>query len=336
MTTATLTSDPGVPRCPAQIAHYRVFELIGAGGMGRVYRAEDTALNRAVALKVLAAHPDDRLATERFLREARALASVPHPNLVTVYQAGADRGVVYLAMELLKGETLEARARRGPLPPREVARIGAQIAAGLGAIHARGLIHRDIKPSNIWLVEPDAGDGRPECDVKILDFGLARSADGTAQLTEVGTVLGTPAYMSPEQARGADLDARTDLFSLGCVLYALATGCPPFGSSNPLSQAVMVATEAHVPAREQNPAVPAALGALIDDLLATDPNERPLTADEVRERLHGARASRRAGLVALWAGCGSSCSGCSRRRCGRARRTRRSSTGTRFDPKSRS
>lgn len=292
-----------------KVAHYRVIEQIGAGGMGRVYRAEDTTLRREVALKVLSANPGgDGHAADRFLREARALATVQHPNLVAVYQAGVDRGTVYLALELLRGETLEARLRRGALPPAEVVRIGDQIAAGLSAIHARGLIHRDIKPANVWLVAPEAiapGEGPPR-DVKILDFGLARAIDGSTQHTETGVIVGTPAYMSPEQARGLPLDSRTDLFSLGCVLYALATGRAPFTATSSLSQAVAVVTDPHVSARERNPDVPLALSALIDELLEKEPDARPATADDVRARLRGAPAApgRRSwrGAAALVAG----------------------------------
>jgi serine/threonine protein kinase len=264
-----------------RVGQYRVLKLLGAGGMGMVFAAEDVALQRSVALKVmrpeLAADPSG--GWQRFLREARAQAALKHPNLVTVYQAFQERDSVFLVMELLAGESLEERIRRPEFPdPREVVRIATEIASGLAALHDSGLIHRDIKPANIWLEAP--GDR-----VKILDLGLVRSVREDTQLTEAGIVVGTPAYMSPEQVRGWPLDARTDLFSFGCVLYALCTGRAPFEADNPMAQAAALAADDPAPITELNPDIPRPLAALVAQLLAKNPDDRPASAAEVIERL---------------------------------------------------
>jgi serine/threonine protein kinase len=298
-------APPEAPGEIGRLAGYRVFRLLGAGGMGKVFLAEDLSLRREVALKVMSLPPgeDVQNGAERFLREARALAAIKHPNLVTVYQAGEDRGTVYLAMELLEGETLSARIRReAPLAVPELVRIGEEIARGLAAVHARGLIHRDIKPGNVWLervacsgakTEPDAPAGCAHAPaepdrVKILDFGLVREIDSDTHLTGAGVVVGTPAYMSPEQARGRALDHRTDLFSLGCVLYAMATGRTPFEASSPLALVAALASDEPTPARAQNANVPEPLSDLIAALLAKNPDDRPASAEKVIERLRGA------------------------------------------------
>jgi len=263
-----------------------------------VFLAEDLTLQRPVALKVMCLLPGDDLLSgwERFLREARALAAIKHPNLVAVYQGGQDAGTIYLAMELLEGETLEARIRReGPFDASEVLWIAEQIATGLAAIHERGLIHRDIKPANIWLMSAASQDtesmteDEPErpavAQVKILDFGLVREVNADTQLTEAGVVVGTPAYMSPEQIRGRPLDGRTDLFSFGCVLYAMCTGRAPFDASTPLAQAAALAADEPERVRKLNPEIPPRLSKLITELLAKDPEDRPSSATEVIERL---------------------------------------------------
>ncbi|MBA4187988.1 MAG: hypothetical protein C0467_08205 [Planctomycetaceae bacterium] len=274
-----------------RVGHYRVLHLLGAGGMGMVFAAEDIALRRHVAIKVM--HPE--LATEsnggwqRFLREARALGSVKHQNLVTVYQAFQDRGSVFLVMELLQGESLEAWIKRKQNPELStILQISREIAAGLGALHADGLIHRDIKPANIWL-EKRTGSGKRNADsafqVKILDLGLVRSVDASDGLTATGMVMGTPAYMSLEQVRGLPLDHRTDLFSLGCVMYALCVGRAPFQAENPVAQAAALIRGTARPVHELNPAIPKPLSDLIMRLLAKDPAQRPASADEVIEQL---------------------------------------------------
>ena len=265
-----------------RLGNYRVLRVLGSGGMCTVFAAEDVALRRPVALKVmhpeLAADPDNN-GWQRFLREARSLAGIKHRHLVTVYQAFEERGAACLVMELLEGESLEGRLRRTPPPDvAEVVRVGREVAVGLAALHDRGLVHRDVKPGNVWLEAPDG-------HVKILDLGLVRSAAEEMHLTESGMVVGTPAYMSPEQVRGKAVDARSDLFSLGCVLYTLCTGRPPFEGDTPLARAAALAADEPPPARGLNRAVPRALSDLIAELLAKNPNDRPTTAAEVADRL---------------------------------------------------
>jgi serine/threonine protein kinase len=207
------------------------------------------------------------------------MASLHHEHLVTVFQVAQEGGAVYLAMELLRGETLEdwlAGGRRAELA--EILRLGREMAAGLAVIHRAGLIHRDIKPANIWREAPH---GR----VKILDFGLARPLTGDAQLTKAGQVLGTPAFMSPEQARGKPLDVRSDLFSLGAVLYCLCTGERPFAADTTLELLTALVTDDPRPVQEVNPALPPALGALVMRLLAKDPADRPAAAEDVLAEL---------------------------------------------------
>jgi hypothetical protein len=264
---------------PGDLGHlggYRLLEVLGVGGMGVVFRAEDTQLRRVVALKVLkpvlAASPPAR---ERFLREARATAALEHDHVVAVYQVGEDRGLPFLTMPLLHGESLAQRLERdGRLPVAEVVRIGREVAEGLAAAHERGLIHRDVKPSNIWL---EAGSSR----AKVLDFGLARVADDPTALTQTGTIVGTPAYMAPEQARGETVDGRCDLFSLGCVLYQMTAGESPFHAAHVTAILHALATKQPRPPREVNPEVPSALSDLVMRLLSKNPSGRPPTAQAV-------------------------------------------------------
>lgn len=263
-----------------RLGAYRIVRELGSGGMGTVYEAQDQILGRRVALKVLkSGMPDEADAKKRFLREAQSAAAVTHDHIVTIYQVGEDHGTPFLAMQLLDGESLEERLER---PERfrveEIIRIGHQIAEGLAAANQRGLIHRDIKPANIWLEAPK---GR----VKILDFGLARGNDTATQLTQSGVVMGTPAYMSPEQANGDPLDGRTDLFSLGCILYELATGTRPFDGPTFMAIIAKLATFVPPPAKELNPAIPVSLSNLISELLAKSREERPASAAEVANRL---------------------------------------------------
>jgi hypothetical protein len=263
-----------------RLGPYRVLQVLGAGGMGVVFVAEDPALRRLVALKaMLPGVAAGQAARRRFLREARTAAALEHDHVVPIYQVGEDRGTPYLAMQLLKGESLASRAQReGRLPPSEVLRIGCQTARGLAAAHEHGLIHRDIKPGNLWLEE---GTGR----VKILDFGLARAAADGPDVTVSGAVVGTPAYMAPEQARGDPVDARCDLFSLGCVLYRLATGQPAFRGRGVGPTLVAVLSENPTPVGQLCPDLPAPLADLIMRLLAKDPDRRPATARAVAETL---------------------------------------------------
>ncbi len=272
-------SSAGQPRVLA--GRYRLDDVIGRGGMSTVYRATDLSLDRVVAVKVALDPLVEQSAVylARFTREAQATAALSDPAVVTVYDAGADGPTRYIVMEYVRGQSLAElmqEREREPLEPQSAAQIGEQVARALSAAHAADIVHRDIKPGNIMI----ADDG----SVKVLDFGIARALDGQT-LTRTATVLGTSAYMSPEQALGNPADSRSDVYSLGCVLYEMLTGEPPFaGDTSPavLHQHVRVAPK---PARERNPAVPAALDALVMQMLAKAPDDRPQTAAEVRDRL---------------------------------------------------
>jgi serine/threonine protein kinase len=293
---------------------YEIHEQLGSGGMGIVYRARDKFLGRDVALKVMrpeiAAEAD---AKGRFLREARAAASVEHDHVVTIFDVGqTPAGMLYIAMPLLRGETLENRLQReGCLPLAEVVRIGSEIASGLAAAHSHGLIHRDIKPGNIWLegseVRGQRSEAAPSPDpwplsrgggrVKILDFGLTRLLSRSDHATSgepsshgsypslPGFVAGTPGYISPEQARGAAADARADLFSLGCVLYRMATDKAPFSGDTPWAILFAVDAKEPAPPRSMRAEIPEALERLILHLLAKDPAKRPASAADVEHIL---------------------------------------------------
>jgi hypothetical protein len=251
----------------ASLGPYRIVRELGRGGMGAVFLAFDSRLDREVALKVMLPGPPD--AKQRFLREAHAAAIVVHDNVVDVYEADEIAGVPYLAMPLLRGQSLEQRlADGGKLEAAEIRRIGVEAARGLAAAHERGLVHRDIKPANIWLEEPG---GR----VKLLDFGLARPADAP-KLTQSGALIGTPAYR-------------------------LATGVDAFPCENFALWAIALQTKDAVPVRERAPALPGDLADLIDELLARDPDDRPATAEEVAGRLTGRGRPRWHWLVLLLA-----------------------------------
>jgi serine/threonine protein kinase len=273
-----LFRPPEQPDELGRLADYRVLGHLGSGGMGVVFEAQDERLKRTVALKVLppSLGPDAR---GRFLQEARAAAAIDHENVVTIYQVGEDRGLAFLAMQRLEGETLENLVKReGTLPADRIVEIGKQLALGLRAAHAEGLIHRDVKPANIWM---EAGRTR----VKLLDFGVARILDDEPQLTESGMVVGTPAYMSPEQAVGRRGDERSDLFGLGCVLYRLATGRLPFQGANALAMLRAVQTSSPEPLETLNPDLPRPLAELVIWLLQKEPDCRPQSADVVVEAL---------------------------------------------------
>jgi serine/threonine protein kinase len=320
---AAFLTPPQQPDEIGRFGSYRVLKLLGAGGMGRVYEAEETHLQRPVALKVmLPALSGSPKARERFLREARAAAGVRNDHIVTVYAAGEERGMPYLAMELLVGESLDQCLKRlGTLPVDEILRIGREMAEGLAAAHARGLVHRDIKPANVWLESREPPSGLPEqlagggggevepgnewaalttepplveaaprqrspARVKLLDFGLARAGQETSRLTHQGALVGTPAYMAPEQAnRSGDIDHRCDLFSLGSVLYHLCTGNPPFRGDGTISTLMAVATDHPLPPHEVNPAIPRPLSDLVMWLLSKRPEDRPGSAGEVADAL---------------------------------------------------
>jgi serine/threonine protein kinase len=264
-----------------RLGTYRILKVLGSGGMGIVFQAEDVALQRKAALKVMKPEAANKPeARERFLREARAAAALEHEHIVGIYQVSEERGVPFIAMQWLKGMSLEERLQRGgALSTAQVLRLGRQIARGLAVAHEAGLIHRDIKPANLWL-EPEQGG-----HVKILDFGLARAAADEVHLTQSGTILGTPAYLAPEQAEGRQVDHRCDLFSLGVVLYRLCSGRLPFRGDTTMSMLLAVATQQPQPVGEVNPAVPPALAELVMQLLAKDPAARPASAKEVADRL---------------------------------------------------
>jgi serine/threonine protein kinase len=253
-----------------RLADYRVLQLMGQGGMGIVFRAEDTRLGRVVALKVMQPHlASDSKARERFMREARAMAALKNDHVITVYEVGGAGNLPFLAMEFLEGEALDSwQMKVGRLPLAQMVRIGKETAQGLAAAHARGLVHRDVKPSNLWLEAPT---GR----VKILDFGLARLNSEAGQVSQVGLIVGTPAFMAPEQARGEVVDYRADLFSLGCVLYWLCTGQLPFKGTDVLSTLTALATEQPEPPQAIAADVTPVLSDLVMELLHKDPDYRP-------------------------------------------------------------
>jgi hypothetical protein len=267
------------PDSRGRLGHYEVLEVIGRGGMGIVLRAFDEKLHRVVAVKVMAAQlATNATARKRFQREAQAAAAVSHDHVVTIHAVEEANGLPYLAMHYVAGLSLQQRLDRdGPLGLQEVLRIGMQTASALAAAHAQGLVHRDIKPANILL---ENGVER----VKITDFGLARAAM-EASLTQSGVVAGTPHYMSPEQAEGKAIDQRTDLFSLGSVLYAVCTGRVPFRASGTMAVLKRVCEGTPTPIRETNPDIPDWLVAIIDKLHAKDPAQRYQSAAEVAELL---------------------------------------------------
>jgi serine/threonine protein kinase len=267
------------PDSLGRLGHYEILEVMGQGGFGIVFRAFDDVLQRVVAIKALA--PEMAVtspARKRFLREARSSARVRHENVVQVHNV-EEQPLPYLVMEYIPGETLQQRLdRTGPLDIQEVVRIGKQIAEGLAAAHRTGLIHRDIKPGNI-LIEQE-----PQQHVKITDFGLARAADD-ASLTQSGIVAGTPLFMSPEQANGEAIDQRTDLFSLGSVLYTMCSGRPPFRAANTLAVLKRVVEDTPRPIPEIIPEVPDGLCKIIARLHAKKPEERFATAQDVADHL---------------------------------------------------
>ncbi len=352
-----------------QFGPYRLLERIGAGGMGEVYRALDTRLEREVALKLVSdsylglgsgsaspsgtprthdtpgqatPHSGTHLSHERFLREARSAATLNHPNVCAIHDTGEQDGRPYLVMELLRGMTLKqymARAGGKGLSPGEVISFSQQAAAALAAAHAKGIIHRDIKPANLFVLEADRGKHQ----IKILDFGLAKKQDGAAlaesrvyggsggsadltsagpgtatmELTSPGSAVGTVAYMSPEQAKGVPLDARTDLFSLGTVIYEMATGKTPFAGESTAEVFAALLKENPPPVSSLNPAMPKKLDAIVEKLLRKDPAQRYATAEQLREDLENldAPAIRPAEKAAApkwpWAGsCGRTAADC--------------------------
>jgi serine/threonine protein kinase len=290
---ATLPQPAGMPASASgtelmpSVAGYTVLAKIGEGGMGAVYLAEDSRLGRKAAVKTmrpeLAANKPDR---DRFVREARAAAAVESDYIVPIWQVGdAADGTPFIAMPFLQGEMLDSRLKREPVASLGlILKVAREVAEGLAAAHAKGLIHRDIKPANVWLEGDPAARQLNEqirrC--KVLDFGLARSVDkDDAQITASGAILGTPAYMAPEQARGERVDHRADLFSLGVTLYRMATGKLPFSGPSAMAVLIALTTETPKPVRELSPGLPPAVAELIERLMSKDPAGRPQSAAEV-------------------------------------------------------
>lgn len=279
---------PQKPDEMGRLGPYRIIKVLGAGGMGVVYLAEDEHLRRKVALKVMkpaiAMNPEHQ---KRFLREAYASAAVRHQHLIDIYQVGEDNGVPFLAMPFLEGESLDGRLNREPRTPMpDLLRIGRQIAEGLAAAHAKGLVHRDIKPGNIWLEQSAESTGNPSAfNVRILDFGLARGAGEDVQVTQSGAIVGSPAFMAPEQARGEKADARSDLFSLGVVLYRMAVGRLPFQGNDTMSMLLALAMDRPDEPKTVHADVPTPVSDFIMRLLARDPKDRPQSARQVAEGL---------------------------------------------------
>jgi non-specific serine/threonine protein kinase len=275
------------------VSHYRITSKLGSGGMGVVYEAEDTKLGRHVALKFLPAETaQDAGVLERFQREARAASALNHPGICTVYEIDQHEGQHFIAMELLEGETLAERIRKGPFEVGPLLELGIQIADALESAHAKGIVHRDLKPANIFV--------GPKGQAKVLDFGLAkieraRPAGGehseapTAvqpnELTSAGTTLGTVSYMSPEQARGQLTDARTDLFSLGTVLYQMATGALPFQGETSAVVFDAILNREPLPLSQLNPALPAELGRILGRALEKDRGLRYQSATDLKTEL---------------------------------------------------
>src|SRR5919201_342471 len=252
---------------------YRIMRKLGTGGMANVYLAEDQELGRRVAIKILDdRHAGDEQFVERFRREAKNAAGLSHPNIVSIYDRGEAEGTYYIAMEYLEGRTLkELIVTKGPTPIPVAIDYTRQMLAALGFAHRNGIVHRDIKPHNVVV----GGDGR----LKVTDFGIARS--GTSQMTEVGSIVGTAQYLSPEQARGAPVDPRSDLYSLGVVLYEMLTGKVPFTGDTPVEIAMKHLSQVPKPPSEWREQVPHDLDAVVMRALAKDPEQRYGSAEEM-------------------------------------------------------
>src|SRR5688500_14872268 len=273
------------------LSHYRLEEQIGRGGMGVVYRAVDTRLGRAVAIKVLP--PDttaDPARRRRFIQEARAASALNHPHIVTIHEVDEHEVTTFIAMELVDGTPLDKVLAGGPLPVEQALEYAAQVASALEAAHAAGIVHRDIKPANIMVT----GDGR----LKVLDFGVAKLAPLSANDTTMsmagtiaGSIVGTASYMSPEQAQGQTVDARSDIFSLGAVLYEMLAGRRPFSGATDLVVMSALLRDQPPPIRGARPEVPATVEPIVDRALQKDRDARYQTAAAMRTDLRAAHAA---------------------------------------------
>ena len=288
-TRAPASPAPGIgsPRSralPARVGHFAIERTLGEGGMGVVYAARDERLGRSVAVKMMSSLASDEMARKRFWREARAAASVNHPNICQIYEIGEDGDELFIAMELLEGEALAERLREGPLSLSRTVPIGLEMLAALSALHARGVIHRDLKPSNVFLTPHG---------VKLLDFGVARpdldrSLGADTGLTPTGMLIGTPRYMAPELATGETADARSDLFAMGALLFEMLSGRPAFEGRTVIEVLHAVLYE-QPPALTGSPAV-AAMDRVIRRAMAKRPDERPASADAMAEEMRSVRS----------------------------------------------
>ncbi len=283
-----------VEQPPLLGGRYQLGELIGTGGMADVRRGRDVRLGREVAVKVL--RPDlarDPSFQARFRREAQAAASLNVPSIVSVYDTGEDPyGVPYIVMENVEGRTLrDVLHEEGRLLPQRALELTADICAALEVAHSAGIVHRDVKPANVMLTRSG--------EVKVMDFGIARAAADTSGMTQTAAVIGTAAYLSPEQARGEHVDARSDLYSTGCLLYELVTGAPPFSGDSPVAVAYQHVREDPVPPSAYDPTLPPAIDAVVLTSLAKNPANRYQSAHEMREDLLRARAGEPVGAPAV-------------------------------------
>lgn len=301
--TPSLSHRIAIASLPFEIGDYRLLEVIGRGGMGVVYRAQQLSLNRDVAIKMIQENrplsPENR---QRFFAEAEANARLDHPGIVPLYEVNEYQGHPYFSMQLIRGETLADRLRQGPLPQREAARIMVEVCRAIGFAHARGVLHRDIKPSNIMI---DA-----QGKLRVTDFGLAKFADSVDSLTRTGAVVGTPSYMSPEQAAGRSsaMNLRSDIYSLGAVLYHLLTGRPPFIADSPMQLALQVLEHDPPPVRYLEPRIDRDLEMIVSHSIQKPPDLRYNSADEMADDLEAflrdepvkARSGRLTEVVARW------------------------------------
>ena len=269
---------------PEQIGRYRILGELGRGAMGVVYRAEDPSLNRTVAIKTILMSSDPAVRTEyeaRFRQEAKAAGGLNHPNLITIYDIGREGDLAYMAMELLEGIELRELMKKGPLELPFVLDILAQVADGLALAHERGVVHRDVKPGNIMIV----GGQR----AKVMDFGVARMHVSEIE-TQAGAVLGSPKYMSPEQVTGNVVDGRSDIFSLGVILYELTAGTPPFDAPEVGQYMMQIATATPVPPSTLNPALPPMLDLIAERALEKNPDQRYQSVAELAADLRACLA----------------------------------------------